>query len=328
MSTNYKSTEDLIEQLIQKGIQISGEKQKQELINMGYYHGYKGYRFYKKANQPLAFNNFSEICATVDYDTQLKSLIYSKIMFIETALKNVVLNAIMKEINSDSIEDMLNTVISSYKNSELNDNEDSKKSKQKNKFRLESKIQKSIAFAYSKNNPKITHYYNKKMSTSVPLWALFEILTMGDFGELLQSCTLDMRDKLSKAIGINVAADTNRQLIYKYVYELKDLRNAIAHNDVIYDVRFVKSEPCKPMQRCLEQEVGLSTIKFDNLGDFIVLICYLLNLLNVTKIEISSFIREFIRINQDYENAVNDMVKSKIIDKELYERMKILNEFV
>ena len=62
----------------------------------------------------------------------------------------------------------------------------------------------------------------------------FEILTMGDFGYLLSCLTMDMREKISREIGINLSRDTYRELIYKYVYTLKDLRNTIAHNAVLF----------------------------------------------------------------------------------------------
>ena len=45
-NTDYKSTNALMEHLRHNGIAISGESQKQQLINTGYFHGYKGYRFY------------------------------------------------------------------------------------------------------------------------------------------------------------------------------------------------------------------------------------------------------------------------------------------
>ena len=38
---------------VKKHISISGSAQKRKLRNMGYYHGYKGYRF--TANLPIAF---------------------------------------------------------------------------------------------------------------------------------------------------------------------------------------------------------------------------------------------------------------------------------
>ena len=69
---------------------------------------------------------------------------------------------------------------------------------------------------------------------------------MGDFGYLLSCLTIDMREKVSRSIGINLSSDTYRELLYKYVYALKDLRNAIAHNDVVYDTRFKKMDPSRP----------------------------------------------------------------------------------
>lgn len=42
---NYKSTDALMRHLRNNGIAISGSSQKQQLINTGYFHGYKGYRF-------------------------------------------------------------------------------------------------------------------------------------------------------------------------------------------------------------------------------------------------------------------------------------------
>lgn len=43
-NTDYKSVDDLLKHLQKDGIAISGTSQKQQLINTGYFHGYKGYR--------------------------------------------------------------------------------------------------------------------------------------------------------------------------------------------------------------------------------------------------------------------------------------------
>lgn len=71
------------------GIAISGSKQKRQLINTGYYHGYKGYRFFKNSISKLPFSSYSEVYATIQYNSELKSLFYPKIMFIETAIKTL-----------------------------------------------------------------------------------------------------------------------------------------------------------------------------------------------------------------------------------------------
>ena len=83
-------------------IEIDREMHKNNLRNMGYYHGFKGYRFIKNPNNSINYTDFNEIVALNKFDMDLKSLLYPKIMFLETALKNHVLNIILEESNSSS----------------------------------------------------------------------------------------------------------------------------------------------------------------------------------------------------------------------------------
>ena len=73
--------------------------------------------FFVSSHRKLPFHSYNEINATIQYDTRLKTLLYGKMMFIETAVKNIALNTIMAEIDSSSIYDMYDKVVSSYKNS-------------------------------------------------------------------------------------------------------------------------------------------------------------------------------------------------------------------
>lgn len=328
VNTNYKSTDDLMQHLREHGISISGDSQKQQLINTGYFHGYKGYRFFVSSSNRLPFTSYDEISATIQYDTKLKSLLYGKIMFIETALKNIALNTIMTEIDSSCIYDMYDKAINSYKNAPAGTRDDIKKKYQNNKLNLQGSIQNSIASAYRKENPKITHFYNNINYNEVPLWAIFEILTMGNFGYLLSCLTIDMREKVSRAIGINLSCDTYRELLYKYVFALKDLRNAIAHNDIVYDTRFKKMDPSRAMRQCLILEMGMPYINFKTIGDYIILICYYLKLLKVSKTEIIAFIRKFEKITNDYAISVKHDVSSITIHPDLASRMDLLKNSI
>ena len=83
-----------------KGISISGSTQKRKLRNIGYYHGYKGFRFIGKSTNAIPYTDFKELMAIYEFDMQLKSLLYPQLMFIETALKNYVLEEILLEGNS------------------------------------------------------------------------------------------------------------------------------------------------------------------------------------------------------------------------------------
>lgn len=325
---SYKTTDGLMRHLRDTGIEISGSTQKRQLVNTGYFHGYKGYRFFKCSDNKLPFISYDEVYATIQYDSKLKSTLYGKIMFIETAVKNIALESIMLNANSESIYVMYDKVVSGYNNAPFKSTEDQKKKFQQNKLNLQNLIQTSLARAYKANNPKITHYYNNIGYYEVPIWALFEILTMGDFGYLLSCLTYQVREDISRRIGINVSSDTDRQLIYKYIYTLKDLRNAIAHNSVIFDTRFRNIDPTRAMKRCLEQEIGLSYVNFKSISDYVILMCYYLKLLHVSKTDINGFIREFEKTVNDYKKVISTDVAAKVIRDDLTNRMQILKNFL
>ena len=284
----YKNINGLMRHLRNNGISIAGSTQKRQLMNTGYFHGYKGYRFFRTSNNRLPFTSYEEIYATLQYDMKLKALFYSKIMFIETAVKNHALECILDITHSESISAMFEKAVCGYNNAPTNAKADLKKKFQQHKLNLQSTVQKYLAKAYNDGNPKITHFYNNMSYSGVPIWALFEIMTMGDFGFLLSCLTFEARTAISEKLNLsNAAVDTNRDLIYNYLYTLKDLRNAIAHNSVVFDTRFRHMDSKPAMRKCLMQEIGLPYVNFKTIGDYLILVCYYLKILNVTKTEIT-----------------------------------------
>ncbi len=314
--------------LRESGIAINGTKQKRQLINTGYFHGYKGYRFFGNAQKKLPFISYDEVYATIQYDSDLNALLYGKMMFIETAVKNVALESILLHTNSESIQTMYDKVVNGYNNAPANAMTEQKKRMQQNKLNLQNTIQSSLAYAYKKDNPKITHFYNNVGYSDVPNWALIEIMTMGDLEYLLSCLIYDVRDDISKKLGLNISCDTNRQLIYKYIYTLKDLQNAIAHNAVVFDTRFRNIDPTNAMKQCLKLDIGLPYVNFKSIGDYIILMCYYMKLLKTSKTEIKAFIREFEKITDNYRQAVNKNVVAIVIHPDLATRIKILKDFI
>ena len=56
MPTKHPKTTDSLMRYLRdvKGIAITGSIQKRKLMNIGYYHGYKGYRYINKASNTAA----------------------------------------------------------------------------------------------------------------------------------------------------------------------------------------------------------------------------------------------------------------------------------
>lgn len=72
-----KTINSLMKYLREKhNISIDGTKDKKNLRNIGYYHGYKGYRYINNPQNMIDLTNFDQIVSIVEFDSKLKSLLY------------------------------------------------------------------------------------------------------------------------------------------------------------------------------------------------------------------------------------------------------------
>lgn len=82
------------------------------------------------------------------------------------------------------------------------------------------------------------------------------------------------------------------------------------------------------MKQCLKIETGLPYVNFKTIGDYIILMCYYMKLLGLSKTEIRAFVRSFEKITDKYRRAVNSNVTAIVIHPDLAIRMNILKKFI
>ena len=223
-----------------KHIDINGGTQKRKLRSMGYFHGYKGYRYCNSPSTLFPYTNFNQLQAVYGFDMKLKTIFYSRIMFVETAIKNYSLEVILEEANSSRFADIYASIIDDHKSSPVGSADYKRKITERMSVR--NRVYSNISRDYGKNNI-INHYYDA--DKPVPIWAIFEILSLGEFGNLFKCLNLSTRIKISKSVGINIGMDADGRLIEKIVFIVKDLRNSVAHNNTIFDARF-SNRPITP----------------------------------------------------------------------------------
>lgn len=102
-------------------ISIGDSKDKRNLINIGYYHGYKGYRYINNPQNRIKISNFNEIVSIVDFDSKLKSLLYPQIMQIETISKNIVLQLLVEEYKTDEFNEIYENGMTDYRSATGNE---------------------------------------------------------------------------------------------------------------------------------------------------------------------------------------------------------------
>ncbi len=69
------------------------------------------------------------------------------------------------------------------------------------------------------------------------------------------------------------------------ILAIKDLRNAVAHNKVVFDGRYIEFKKRTSLMNMLMQETNVQNIKCNTLLDDVILICFLLKNLGFAKEE-------------------------------------------
>ena len=204
-----RTTNALMKYLREKhNISIEGTKDKKNLRNIGYYHGYKGYRYINNPQNRINLSSFDEIVSIVDFDSKLKSLLYPQIMQIETISKNIVLQILVEEYKTDEFNVIYENGMTDYRNS--NSNEEYKK-KMKQRLSVQNNIYSSLSRSYNNENKIVSHFYSK--DRHVPIWGIFEIITLGTFADLIKSLEFKVRNKISISIYNKIIySDTKNKL--------------------------------------------------------------------------------------------------------------------
>lgn len=298
MPDNYSTYNSLMKHIRSKGIDINGSSQKKVLMNVGYYHGYKGYRYKGNASHKLPFENFAQIKAVNDFDEALKSLLYTPLMRLETAVKSHACDVIVTKIKSSDFSDIFERGMISSSSSK------------KDVYKARDSIYSNLTKRYDKSCI-VKHFYN--MDRPVPMWAIFEEMMLGELSNLIKVLDDDIKLTISKRLGIPQGMNTNGALLPKVLLSVKDLRNAIAHNKVIYDGRYIEFDKSRTLKKMLMDETGISNIKSDTLLDDIILICFLLKNLEFPLKEIKFVIKGVKNALKDLKNKLPNMLYQDVV---------------
>ena len=287
-------------------ININGSVQKQQLINYGYYHGYKGYRFVRRASDRIPYTDFSQIVAVIEFDSALKVALYPELMYLENAIKSIVCNTTIKDCTDASFEYIFREKMNDQHSSAIT----------QRRLILRNNVYNTISNQYKSEkdrpNKMIRHFYNR--GEDIPIWALFEILTLGDFASFVSCLNQSDRARILDDLGIhNPSVDTNCDLLSKILYTIKPLRNAVAHNNVIFDARMKDDRVNTLVINWLEGETGILNLTFYTIIDFIILVSCMLKKIDDNTDRAGQLIQKYISLVNELNSNVTPAVFDAII---------------
>lgn len=301
-------------------IHIEGDLQQQQLTNYGYFHGYKGYRFIKRKapENQINYSKYEDVVNIIEYDMELKSIFYPALMYLEMTLKNIVLNEV--------VEGMEDVSFYSIYESKMNDQTDNTQLKI-DRLRLRDNIQSSLSKSYEHKHFMIRHYYNR--GDEVPLWVIFENIGLGDFAKFNQCLDYKTREKIAKKLDVFRTSDTKCQLLANSLYMIKELRNAIAHNSTIFDVRFQQEGSSKKdVKAWLKTETNIQDIDFKFITDYVILISCLIKKIDLNNDRANRLINDFQKCNEKIKLPFPEEVNKLVLSENVNQKMKKLKIYI
>lgn len=305
-----------------QGISIGGSGQKRKLKNIGYYHGYKGFRFVGDSSKRLPINDFSQIASLHAMDMQIKTLFYPYIMTIETALKNYTLEAVLSYTKSEDFDDIYKNCLTAYRGYHPNTG-DYKKS-WANRLRLRQTVD-GLIFREQDKKPFFKHFRDR--GRTIPIWAIFEAMTLGEFGNFYACLDRPIKSAIVADLGMPAQFDSEA-LLLSIIFSLKDLRNAIAHNAIVSDVRFKTGGISKNIGKLLKSEAGIDSINFSDITDYVILVVYLLGLLKLPKTDRKRLVSGYEGILLRYKKELPRGIYGHFVRTEAQDKLKLLKKYV
>ena len=99
-----------------------------------------------------------------------------------------------------------------------------------------------------------------------------------------------------------------------FIFTIKDLRNAIAHNNVIFDTQFKTGKIDERLVALLESEVAISNIDFNYMDAYVIMITYFLRKMGETKTACKQFVTLYQQQTEYLRNELPINIYNQVVD--------------
>jgi len=317
-SADFKSTNALMRHIRKSaGILIAGSRDKQALIRMGYFHGYKGYRYAGEVSRRIPYSSFDELRAVMEFDSQVKALLYPLLMDIEMAMKNLALVEILEAAQSSELTDIYARLMPG-----------NKRGQHAGKLTVKHSNSSVLLAEYKRRNPIIQHYYDMP-NEGMPVWALFEVLSMGAFAGFLEQLSNDVLARIAESWGMK---RRDAALMPHFVFAVTGLRNCVAHNSAVFDARFAQSRSIrKEVKKAVSTEIGLldgDRLTFETITDYFVLVLFLVVSLGLSRRRARALVKTYTRLTNDFRDRVPVRIFDMIVHTNNRSRLRAVRQWV
>lgn len=155
-----------------------------------------------------------------------------------------------------------------------------------------------------------------------------EIITLGTFADFLRAMNVESRRDLLRSLNIYYGNfDGEARLLESSVYCLSSLRNAVAHNLIIFDCRFKDAEVASVVKSLVKQEIGEDFLEYRSLIDYLAIILIFLKKSGVSITERKKLIKSFRTECEQLRCAIPSNIYDKILGTDILSKLAIISKY-
>lgn len=223
MSKTFKTLDEQINILKNKGLVIDDVEQAKEILLRENYFFVSGYRHLFLRNPEskkfLEGTNFREMYALFNFDRQLRNIIFKNVLILENNVKSIIAYNLSKSFGIKE---------KNYLNPK-NFTRDPEKSRQVNDLIKKMKRQIRVNGAqHSATSHYIANY------GYIPPWIVVKVLSFGIVSELYGILKVENQKEIADIFGLGY------QDLISYLMILSNYRNLCAHEDIVFEHRAQK----------------------------------------------------------------------------------------
>ena len=232
MAKPFKTIDEQYDLLLNRGIVFKdADKAKRHLIQNNYYKVINCYgKFFtvKNSDHYIPGTNFEEITEVQYFDEELKNILFKYIIEVEKHFKSIV----SYHFSNQYADNYSYLMANNFKKDDLLE-----------VTTLISSLSKTIKKYKNYNFPNsIKHYVNNH--NNVPLWVLCDYMSLGEIIRFFEHLEISIQNKIAKDIShslhLNLEisnARINPNQIISCLNNIREVRNAVAHNNRILDFK-------------------------------------------------------------------------------------------
>ena len=218
MEKNFKTIDEQVQILKDKGLIIEDELDTKDILLRENYFFIMGYRHVfmvsKKENKFIPGTTFNELYSLFTFDRNLRTIIFKNVLVIENQLKSVISYQLSKKYGYRE-KDYLNPK-----------NFTSDHSKSRRVRDLIDKMKRQIRINATSHNATM-HYINNY--GYIPLWVLVKVLSFGIVCELYTILKREDQVEIAEIFG------TTPDILQDTLIILSNYRNLCAHEDIVFE---------------------------------------------------------------------------------------------